>query len=181
MQIMWILTGVRHRALINTKWSEVNFEDAILTIPGDREKNKCINRINLTPYLLRMLKKRQLLTEGSPYLFPSFQDPAKPCHSISRGYMQVARELGRHKDSTLIACNPHALRHTFATCARMAGLSQDDVAVLLNHIKLGVTGGYIHIPFETVRPTWVVAQNFIQDAMGVTNEKPRIVLGRQAS
>ncbi len=38
----------------------------------------------------------------------------------------------------------HALRHTYATAAKAAGLSEFDIKLLLNHKLPGVTGGYIH-------------------------------------
>lgn len=171
INLFWLLTGLRNREAAELTWDEVDFTNRVVTVPGNRTKNGCTHRVHLCGFLILMLQQRKMHYADSKYVFPAAYRMDKPYSASARSHEQVEPLLGLDNDGIQIACNPHALRHTFATCARMSGLDEGDVSKLLNHKKGGVTGGYIHIPFEEIRPKWNSAQRFILDKLGAGTEK----------
>lgn len=174
INLFWILTGCRHKEAAGLRWDEIDFANRVVNLPGSRIKNHCSHRVHLCGFLVLMLQTRKALYGTSPYVFPSYCDMGKPYTPSRRSHQYIERLLGED-----VTCNPHALRHTFATQAACAGLDDSDISKLLNHKKGGVTGGYIHLPFEELRPKWALVQKSILEKLGA-NQKRRFILQQTA-
>lgn len=76
-----ILTGVRTKEAIGAKWSEIDFDNALWTIPAERMKAKKEHRIPLSKTALDLLE-RIPKEENSPYLFTG-QSGIKPISNMA--------------------------------------------------------------------------------------------------
>lgn len=68
-----ILTVARTNEVIGAKWSEIDMDQAVWTIPAERMKAKKEHRIPLTPRALEILEEMQQLREGE-FLFPGWKE-----------------------------------------------------------------------------------------------------------
>ncbi|MBS1586973.1 MAG: tyrosine-type recombinase/integrase [Bacteroidetes bacterium] len=168
INIFWALTGCRLTETSEMLWDWVDWRNRMIIIPGDFTKNHRPHKVHLNGYLMLMLQTRQYFFGTSPYIFGSIQDPFMPFNKNCKPYLKIEAKLGPEAEA-----NPHAVRHTFATTARTAGLSEEEVAVLINHKSTTVTSGYIHQPFDQIRPLWETAQNAMMQRLGLRTEKRR--------
>ncbi|EHQ29807.1 integrase family protein [Mucilaginibacter paludis DSM 18603] len=73
-----LYTFVRTGELINAKWSEINFANAMWTIPAERMKMDLTHLVPLSKQALSVLYELKELTGHREYLFPSIPYPRKP-------------------------------------------------------------------------------------------------------
>lgn len=65
-----ILTAARTSEALNAKWSEIDLDAALWTIPAERMKAKRVHRVPLSPRAVEVVKASKLLSGDSAYLFP---------------------------------------------------------------------------------------------------------------
>ncbi|MCV6612869.1 MAG: site-specific integrase [Amphritea sp.] len=131
-----IYTAQRLSEIINMKWSEISFDDALITIPAERMKQRKEHLVPLPNQLLRLLisiKKRQEIE--SDYVFTCL-NYNKPIYRPATGRLiEKAGYSGRTTN--------HGFRKTFSTFASDSGLwSVDAVESQLSHSIAGVRGIY---------------------------------------
>src|SRR4029077_13207050 len=76
-----ILTAARSGEILGLRWSEVDFDKKIWTVPAGRMKAAREHRVPLSPRALAILRKLQKLETGE-FVFPG-QDRHKPLSSMS--------------------------------------------------------------------------------------------------
>ena len=76
---------------------------------------------------------------GSPFVFPSPLDPARPRGLDFRFWYRVRREAG------IEDCRLHHLRHTMASHAIMNGVPVPVVSRLIGHSNVRMTLRYAHL------------------------------------
>lgn len=77
-----ILTACRSGEALGAKWSEIDFENKIWTIPADRMKAARPHRVPLTKHLETILEKLRETRGDNPYLFPGTK-PKKQLSAMS--------------------------------------------------------------------------------------------------
>ena len=73
-----LLTMLRKSELVEAEWSEINFTDALWTIPGSRMKRRNPHNVYLSRQALDMFVALRTCSVGSRYVLPSRYDPEAP-------------------------------------------------------------------------------------------------------
>lgn len=97
-----ILTAARTGEVIGAKWSEIDFENNVWTIPEARMKADKEHQVPLTKRAQAILK--QLKDSNSEFIFPG----GKPKKGLSNNAMRKLLERMKHSDITV-----HGFRSTF--------------------------------------------------------------------
>lgn len=88
---------VRPGELRHAEWSEVDFEEALWTIPAERMKMKASHIVPLSSQALEILKELHSFTGRGRYLFPCARSAARP---MSNNAVNAAlRRMGFDKDT----------------------------------------------------------------------------------
>ena len=157
-----LLTGCRRGEIAGLRWSEVR--DGMLAL----EDSKTGPRMVPLNTQARAVLDRQPRT-GSPFVFPSPLDPARPRYPDLRFWHRVRREAG------IDDCRLHDLRHTMASHAVMNGVPVPVVSRLLGHSNIQMTLRYAHL---TDRETEAAAER-VGQAMAQIMMSPGPEPGRQ--
>lgn len=131
-----ILTMVRKSELTEARWDEVDFENGIWTIPGERMKREKPHVVYLSRQALAMLEELQALSSGSPFVLPSRSNLRRP---IAKSTLNtVIRSLDFDAPDFVI----HDFRRTASTHLHEAGFNSDWIEKALAHEQKGVRGIY---------------------------------------
>lgn len=84
---LMFLTFVRTSELIEAKWVEIDFENALWTIPAERMKMKKSHLVPLSKQALAVLNELNQANGKREHVFPSIPRPRKP---MSKGSILVA-------------------------------------------------------------------------------------------
>ena len=98
-----ILTAARTGEVLGAKWSEINLDKKVWTIPDVRMKMEAEHRIPLSPDALAVLKAMKEIA-SSDYVFPG-RDYNRPLSNMA--FLQLIKRMG-HGDITV-----HGFRSTF--------------------------------------------------------------------
>ena len=127
-----LFTGCRRGEVLGLRWSEVH-RDALMLADAKTGPRK----VPLNSQARAVLHRR--LRIGSPFVFPSPQDPSRPRSRNLALWNRVRREAGI-EDVRL-----HDLRHTVASHAAMNGVPLPVVSRLLGHSDPRTTLRYAHL------------------------------------
>ena len=131
---MLMFTGARLREILDLKWSFINWELGVLSLPKSKTGAKTIY---LNPQALEVLK-RVLRQKDNPYVFCGVKQ-GQPIINLQKPWRRI-RSMANLDDVRL-----HDLRHTFASVAVMNGMSLPIVGALLGHSKPQTTARYAHL------------------------------------
>ncbi len=145
-----IHTGMRKSELLNLRWSDIDFDQHIITVQSKSDwhtKNYKSRTIQLTPVLYNVLMEhRQLQSQfgvDSEYVFTYQGKRIK--YSVDDCLKTVLKKAGI-ENVTL-----HKFRHTFASQLVMTGVSLRDVQELMGHQSFETTLQYAHLLEDHVR------------------------------
>ena len=127
-----LLTGCRRGEIMSLRWSEVR--DGMLALADSKTGPRTVPLGSQA----RAILDRQP-QGGSPFVFPSPLNPARPRYSDNRFWYRIRREAGI-EDVRL-----HDLRHTMASYAVMNGVPVPVVSRLLGHSSAQMTMRYAHL------------------------------------
>lgn len=162
-----ILTGLRQAEQFRLKWTDVDLEQGIISLPQTKagrcqyallnEEAKCILK-NLTSW------------KDSKWVFPSqtkgtHLDPKNFYHRV---YVQALRR------ANLQDVNWHTLRHTFASRLAMNGKGDSTVAALLRHSGTALVQRYAHLSPTHLREAVESVANYGKEFGG---EKENVLKG----
>ena len=137
------MTFVRKSELTKATWNEIDFEEALWTIPAGRMKKRTPHVVPLSSQALDILIGLKTLAGSSEFVLPSRYDSTKPMSSatFNRFFQQLSEEAtkqGKH----LPPFGPHDLRRTASTLLHEAGFSSDWIEKQLAHEQRGVRAVY---------------------------------------
>lgn len=127
-----LLTGCRKGEIVELKWSEV--DGGVLQLKDSKTGPRTVWLSGAA----RAILDRQPKT-GSPCVFPSPRNPARPYSDIMTLWYRARRESGL-EDVRL-----HDLRHTVASQAVAQGVALSTVARMLGHANPRMTLRYAHV------------------------------------
>lgn len=127
-----ILCMVRKSELIEARWSEIDFEQRLWTIPAERMKKDRAHMVPLSDQALAMFEELHALASGSDYVFPSRHSLRKP---ISKSTLNVAVRALRIEVRDFVI---HDFRRTASTHLNEAGFNPDWIEKSLAHEGTGV-------------------------------------------
>ena len=148
-----ILTGLRRAEQFGLRWSDVDLERGLLTLPTTKAGGTQYIHLNEEAQgLLREMTTWQFST----WVFPS-ENPAShldPCNFYRRVFLPAVKRTG------LDGVTWHTLRHTFASRLAMAGATDYDIAACLRHSTTALVRRYAHLSQTHLRTVMERVSNF---------------------
>ena len=130
-----VLTAVRSKEARHATWTEINLENRIWRIAGERMKAGVEHRVPLADATMDVLKEAQILRDGSGWVFPS---PTKRRYPLSNMAMtKLLRDIGLAERTTV-----HGCRSVFRDWAADGNHPRELAEAALAHTVSGVEGAY---------------------------------------
>ncbi len=146
-----LLTAQRRSEVAGMRWTELDLEAAVWTLPPERTKAKRLTRIPLTSQAIDILKGR---SAASPFVFPSPRKAGAPIVEPKGAWSRVKAAAGIPDDVRL-----HDLRRTAASFAIADGTSLAVIGKLLNHSRPETTQIYARLDLGPVRAALQATQD----------------------
>ncbi|MBK9520603.1 MAG: tyrosine-type recombinase/integrase [Rhodocyclaceae bacterium] len=138
-----LLTMVRKSELANATWSEVNFTDAVWTIPKERMKRRLPHVVYLSRQALDFFIALKTFAGGSEYVLPSRYDSDLPMsNATANQVLTLTYKQAQKEGKPLGKFGPHDLRRTASTLLHEAGYNTDWIEKCLAHEQRGVRAVY---------------------------------------
>ena len=138
-----LLTMVRKSELTNATWSEINFSEALWTIPKERMKRRNPHLVFLSRQAMDILIALKTFSGGSEYVLPSCYDSDVPMSGATLNrVMTMTYKLAQKEGQPLAKFGPHDLRRTASTLLHEAGYNTDWIEKFLAHEQKGVRAIY---------------------------------------
>lgn len=126
--IEWQLhTMVRPGEAAGTSWNEIDLENAVWHIPGERMKNKRSHTVPLSRQAVKLLEVLTPISGKREHIFPSDHDPRKSANSQSAN--RALARMGFHRK--LVS---HGLRALASTTLNEQGFDPDVIEAALAHV-----------------------------------------------
>ena len=138
-----LLTLARKSELSNATWSEINFSEALWTIPKERMKRRNPHLVFLSRQALDIFVALKTFAGGSEFVLPSRYDSDLPMSSATFNRVLALTYQAAQKDGEqLDKFGPHDLRRTGSTLLHEAGYNTDWIEKCLAHEQKGVRAIY---------------------------------------
>ncbi len=129
-----LLTMVRKSELQDATWDEVDFENAVWTIPKERMKRSKPHNVYLARQSLDILIALKTCAGNSPYLLPSRYEPDAPMSRATFNRVTYAVVERAQRDKLPLApFTVHDLRRTASTLLNELGFNSDWIEKCLAH------------------------------------------------
>lgn len=149
-----LLTMVRKSELTNATWSEINFSEAIWTIPKERMKRRNPHLVFLSRQVMDILVALKTFAGGSDFILPSRYDSDAPMSSATMNRVLDLTYKAAQKDGhDLAKFGLHDLRRTASTLLHEAGYNTDWIEKCLAHEQKGVRAVYNKAEYREQRTT----------------------------
>lgn len=161
-----LFTGVRREEALKLKWSEVDLDEATLTLIDPKNRKTVV--LPLCDYLCDLLRKRRTNIE-SLYVFPGEGSTGHLAHP--QKHINLVRE------NADVYFSSHCLRRTFATIAESLDIGTYTIKGLLNHkinYQTDPTAGYIVHDLERLRKASNQVEEYILESVKFKTKKRRI-------
>jgi integrase len=129
-----MLTGARREEIGGLRWSEIDLDTRVLTLPGERTKNHSELRLTLPPAALALLPPRR---EGKDHVFGQLGFTA-----WSYSTMALNNRITVAQGKSLAPWRLHDLRRTMRTGLSRLGVAPHVAELVLNHVKTGMAAVY---------------------------------------
>jgi integrase len=165
-----ILTMVRKSELIESRWEEFDLDKGEWSIPGERMKKDKPHLVHLPRQAVAMFEELRGLAGGSPWVFPSRNDPRKPIAKTTLNY--AVRSLDLDIRDFVI----HDFRRTASTHLHEAGFNSDWIEKALAHETKGIRGVYNRAQYAEQRRKMLQWWADLVDAQ--IEEGRKVIIGR---
>ncbi|MDR1844965.1 MAG: tyrosine-type recombinase/integrase [Citrobacter amalonaticus] len=129
MLIWWqLLTLVRPAEAAGARWSEIDMEKKLWTLPVERMKKRRIHHIPLSPEMLVLLDKLRPVSGHTQFLFPG--RIRNTAHMHSQTVNMALRRMGYRGE--LVS---HGFRSLGSTAMNEAGFHADVIEAVLSHVE----------------------------------------------
>jgi integrase len=129
-----LLTMVRKSELLDATWDEVDFENAVWTIPKERMKRSRAHNVYLARQALDIMVALKTCAGNSPYVLPSRYEADQPMSRATfNRVIYAVIERAKASGLPLGAFTVHDLRRTGATLLNELGFNSDWIEKSLAH------------------------------------------------
>ena len=136
-----LLTGQRVNEIAGLRWSEINFERGVISLPGERTKNGKPHEVPMAATVHSLLAAQA--SNGREFVFG---EGAGPFSGLSRRKAALDQDIARLRHGRpLSAWVHHDLRRSTATGMAEIGIQPHIIEAVLNHVsghKGGIAGIY---------------------------------------
>jgi integrase len=129
-------TGLRRDEVGGLRWSEINLDTGVLTIPGERTKNGRTLTLELPEPVLNILDS---VPQRPGHVFG---DPEKGVTSWSHPKEHLDERIAAALGTPMPAWRLHDLRRTFRTGLGRLGVPPHIAELALNHVRKGMIAVY---------------------------------------
>ena len=138
-----LLTLVRKSELSNATWPEINFSEALCTIPKQRMQRRTPHLVFLSRQALDIFIALKTFAGGSDYVLPSRYDSDLPMSAATLNrVLTLTYKAAQKEGESLGKFAPHDLRRTASTLLHEAGYNTDWIEKCLAHEQKGVRAIY---------------------------------------
>lgn len=131
---LFLLTMVRKSELQDATWDEVDFENAVWTIPKERMKRSKAHNVYLSTQALDIMIALKTCAGNSRFLLPSRYDADQPMSRATFNRITYAVvEQAKKKELPLEPFTVHDLRRTGSTLLNEIGFNRDWIEKALAH------------------------------------------------
>ncbi|NQW57757.1 MAG: integrase arm-type DNA-binding domain-containing protein [Polynucleobacter sp.] len=124
---MDLYTGLRDNSIRGARWKEVDFEDALWTVPAERMKNKKVHQVPLPRQALKALSSLKPLTYRSEESF-IFSNNGKYGFMSENTIRQGLHKLG-------FPVTAHGMRSLITDVLNEKGFNRDAIERQLDHVE----------------------------------------------
>ena len=157
-----LVTGMRKTAILNLKWSDVDFINSNITLRGEVSKKRKTDYIKMNVSARNILKNMKENGYDSEYVFAKSDGEKRK--DLRRIALRVRKKAGLPKDFRPL----HGLRHTFASRMISSGqVNLDQLQELLTHETPAMTMVYAKFSDEAKQ----AAANAADDVMMLSRKK----------
>jgi integrase len=135
-----LLTGARHKEILNAKWEDIDFEQKSLYLKDSKTGARAIPLPAPALLALQQAESRAF----SDYICPG-RNEMKPLVGLQKIWEGIRTKAG------LEDVRIHDLRHTYASVAASKGFSLIIIGKLLGHKNPATTAQYAHLLDEPIR------------------------------
>ena len=129
-----LLTMVRKSELQDAVWDEIDFENAVWSIPKERMKRRHPHNVYFSQQALDIFVALKTCAGNSNYVLPSRYDSDAPMSRATFNRVTSAiAELARKEDLPLAPFTVHDLRRTGSTQLNELGFNRDWIEKCLAH------------------------------------------------
>jgi integrase len=140
MVVVSLNTGIRRKSLFELRWSDINFQEEVLTVRPPTEKSGKLVHIPMNEILTKTLSawKDQTGGVGDDLVFPSPKtgEMMNNCNSAWERLLQ---------DADIKDFRWHDMRHDFASQLVMGRADLNTVRELMGHSDIKMTLRYAHL------------------------------------
>jgi integrase len=133
-----ILLGCRREEIGGLLWSEVNFDNGVMTVPGERTKNHRTLELTLPAVVIEILQSVPR-RDGRDYVFGK-RGSAFSAWSYST--IAINNRIAETQGKPLAPWRLHDLRRTMRTGLGKLGVQPHIAEMAINHVKGGVEAIY---------------------------------------
>ena len=138
-----LLTMVRKSELTNATWNEINFSEALWTIPKERMKRRNPHLVFLSRQAMDIMIAHKTFAGSSYFILASRYDSDAPMSSATLNrVLTLTYRLAQKEGDLLPKFGPHDLRRTASTLLHEAGYNTDWIEKCLAHEQKGVRAVY---------------------------------------
>ena len=131
---LFLLTMVRKSELQEAVWDEVDFENAVWTVPKERMKRSKAHNVYLSQQALDIMIALKTCAGNSPYLLPSRYEADQPMSRATFNRVTYAVvERAKAEGLPLEPFTVHDLRRTGSTLLNELGFNSDWIEKCLAH------------------------------------------------
>jgi integrase len=169
-----MITGQRREEIAARRWSEIDFDKGLITLPPARTKNKREHCIPLSDFAMEVLAGCSR-RDGRDFVFGGgkggFQGWRKSKKTLDATIIEARVKRRGEKLAPFSAWRLHDLRRTCATMmAQTLGVLPHVIEATLNHIsghKAGVAGIYNRANYEReVRAALLLWADYVRSIVG---------------
>jgi integrase len=143
-----MLTGQRVNEIAGLRWSEIDFDRRVISLPGERTKNGRPHDIPMATTARHLLKSQARVADRD---FVFGKPGAGPFSGLSRCKDALDKRIAELNASPLPAWVHHDIRRSVATGMANIGIQPHVIEAILNHVsghKSGVAGIYNLASYE---------------------------------
>jgi integrase len=164
-----LYTGLRHRAIVDLTWGQVDLENKLITSnpAGRPQTRKARPTVPICDGLLEILKfehgrrrceyvvsfRKRRVKDGSRAIVAGLTTAASAqLNSLEFVLREDHRQALIQSAARLNAATPHTFRHTFLTWLDRAGVSREEQMKFVGHTQARTTETYVHVSSASMAP-----------------------------
>ncbi|PIR22156.1 MAG: hypothetical protein COV44_09465 [Deltaproteobacteria bacterium CG11_big_fil_rev_8_21_14_0_20_45_16] len=141
MVLLSINTGLRRGELFDLHWSDIDLNQKILTVDGERAKSGRTRYVPLNQEAFNILTQWKEQSKGNPKMVFESRDGGR-FQDVKKAWARLLKIAGIQKFRW------HDMRHHFASRLVVAGVDLNTVRELLGHSDMKMTLRYAHLSPE---------------------------------